>query len=111
MAAFNAEMFIGRCLRSLLNQSLNHNAYKIIVINDGSNDKTSYALDLFKDPYDRILKIISNTENKGLPFSINRGIEESIGKYVVRVDSDDFVNYNFLEILKIYIDLNKNAMQ
>ena len=46
---FNQEKYIGRCLRSLLSQNYNKNLYEIIVINDGSIDKTSYALHLFKE--------------------------------------------------------------
>ena len=52
IAAYNAEKYIGRCLRSLLNQSLGRNFYEIIIINDGSQDKTGYAIDLFCDPKD-----------------------------------------------------------
>ena len=39
--AYNEELYIGRCIRSLLKQSLNEEDYEIIVINDGSNDKYS----------------------------------------------------------------------
>ena len=45
--AFNSEMFIGRCIRSLLNQSIHNENYEIIVINDGSTDGTKRALNPF----------------------------------------------------------------
>ena len=48
---YNGEKYIGRCLRSLLNQTYSKEKYEIIVVNDGSTDKTSYALELFKDDY------------------------------------------------------------
>ena len=41
IAAYNADKYIGRCLRSLINQSLEKKYYEIIVVNDGSTDKTS----------------------------------------------------------------------
>ena len=44
----NQEKYIGRCLRSLLSQNFQRNEYQIIVIDDGSTDKTNYALELFK---------------------------------------------------------------
>ena len=48
VAAYNQEKYIGRCLRSLLNQPLPDSDYEILVVNDGSSDKTAYALELFR---------------------------------------------------------------
>ena len=101
---FNQEKYIGRCLRSLLSQNYNENLYEIIVINDGSIDRTSYALDLFKGD----IKIIKNKKNLGLPASLNLGIKKSKSEFIVRVDSDDYVNSNFLNVLKLYLEFNKN---
>ena len=53
----NQEKYLGRCLRSLLEQSLRRSLYEIIVINDGSTDKTSYALEIFKDEI-KILNVL-----------------------------------------------------
>ena len=101
---YNQEMFIGRCLRSLLDQSLKFEDYELIVINDGSNDKTSELLKLYKNE----IRIINNKKNKGLPFSINRGISEAKGQFVVRVDSDDYVNRDFLYTLHMFLSSNKD---
>ena len=46
---FNQEKWIGRCLRSLLNQTMERSNYEIIVVDDGSTDRTAFALDLFLD--------------------------------------------------------------
>lgn len=108
VAAYNQEKYIGRCLRSLLSQSMPHSDYEIIVINDGSSDRTGYALDLFIDPIESLIKVISNEKNIGLPGSLNRGIEISRGKYIVRVDADDFVNTNFINFLYYFLESNKN---
>lgn len=45
--ARNAEMYIGRCLRSLLNQTINFNKYEIILIDDASTDKTKEVIKTF----------------------------------------------------------------
>ena len=109
VAAYNQELFIGRCLRSLLHQSLNHVDYEIIVVNDASTDKTGYSLSQFVDPTSNVLKVIDNDMNLGLPASLNKGISQAEGEFVVRVDSDDFVNYNFLGFLYNYLLLNPSS--
>ena len=100
---YNGERFIGRCLRSLLHQTLSKEKYEIIVINDASKDKTSYALQLFKED----IKIINNEKNLGLPASLNKGIISSRANFIVRVDSDDYVSIHFLEILSEFLLQNK----
>lgn len=109
VAAFNQEKFIGRCLRSLLHQTLAHSDYEIVVVNDGSSDRTSFALSLFTDRFDSPVKVIENTRNLGLPASLNRGLHAARAPYVVRVDSDDFVNSNFINFLSFYLDVNLDA--
>ena len=99
---YNQEKYIGRCLRSLLAQSFPRNEYQIIVIDDGSTDKTSYALELFKNE----IVLIRNKVNKGLPYSLNKGIKNTKSKYIVRVDSDDYVNEDFLKFLISYLEQN-----
>jgi len=106
---FNQERFIGRCLRSLLHQTMSNKDYEIIVINDGSTDRTQYALELFCDPFDSIVKVITNDVNLGLPASINIGLHESTAPFIVRVDSDDFVNSNFLSFLYFFLEVNDYA--
>jgi glycosyltransferase involved in cell wall biosynthesis len=104
VAAYNQEKYIGRCLRSLLNQTLPQDAYEIIVVNDGSTDRTPYALELFHDA----IHTIANDQNRGLPASINRGILAAKTQYIVRVDADDYVNTNFLNFLYFFLDQNSD---
>lgn len=95
----NQEKYIGRCLRSLLAQSYSRDAFEIIVIDDGSHDRTPYALELFQDA----ITLMRNDTNLGLPASINRGIRAAKAPYVVRVDSDDYVNAEFLSLLHLFL--------
>jgi len=105
VAAYNQEKFIGRCLRSLLHQTLSHENYEIIVVDDGSSDRTSYALKQFND-HENPVKVIHNKKNRGLPASLNRGIRAARAPVIVRVDADDFVNTNFLNFLYFYLVTN-----
>ena len=109
VAVFNQEKYIGRCLRSLINQSLPSDSFEIIAVDDGSTDKTPYALSLFEGGFGVNIKILTNQKNLGLPASINRGIEEANGEYVVRVDADDFVNAHFLNFLFWFLKTNETS--
>jgi len=101
--AYNQENYIGRCLRSLLNQSLSQDDYEIIIVDDGSTDRTKYALDLFKGD---LIKVIYHEKNMGLPYSLNTAIKNAAGKYIVRVDSDDYVNKHYLLFLSTFLETN-----
>ena len=106
---YNQELYIGRCLRSLISQNFPNNNYEIIVVDDGSNDKTPYALSQFAGPNEPKVIIHSNKKNLGLPASLNIAIQISSSPYIVRVDSDDFVNSNFLNFLHYYLCSNPRA--
>lgn len=99
---YNQEKWVGRCLRSLINQTMDRDQYEIIVVNDGSTDRTDYALKLFEDE----IILINNKENKGLPASLNIGIKKSRANHIVRVDADDYVNENFIFLLNEFLLLN-----
>ena len=100
----NQEKYIGRCIRSLLNQSLDQSLFEIIIINDGSTDRTKFALDLFKGD---LIKLINLDRNYGLPYALNIGINNALGKYIIRVDSDDYVNSNYLLFLLNFLEYNR----
>lgn len=100
--AYNSEKFILRCLRSIFQNSLNRDEYEIIVINDGSSDKTEQILDIYRDE----IIYIKNKTNQGLPSSLNKGIKNSRGQFIVRVDSDDYVHKDYLYILMLHLQLN-----
>lgn len=102
--AYNQEKYIGRCLRSLLNQTFPRDDYEIIVVDDGSEDRTAFALDLFTED----IKLIRNEKNMGLPASLNKAIHAAASPYVVRVDSDDYVNAHFLELLCMFLNMNSH---
>ena len=48
-------------------------------------------------------------ENKGLPTALNRGIKKSKGRFIIRLDSDDYVHFEYLNILSLFMKMNSNV--
>lgn len=96
---YNAEKYISRCLDSIINQSYKN--IQIIVIDDGSTDKGVLILDKYKEDDNRIS--VYRTENRGVSYARNLGIEKAKGEYFVFVDADDFVQKDMIE--KMYYRL------
>ena len=96
---YNQEKFLGRCIRSLLSQKYNKNNYEIIIVNDGSTDNTPKVI----NKYANQLEILNNKDNLGLPQSLNIGINYASGSFIIRVDSDDYVNNKFLLYLSDFL--------
>lgn len=84
MPVYNAEHYIKESIESILNQTY-HN-FEFIIIYDKSSDHT---LDIILSYDDKRIILLINEENKGLAFALNRGLEHSRGKYIIRMDSDD----------------------
>ncbi|MCM1137470.1 MAG: glycosyltransferase [Duncaniella sp.] len=91
---YNVEKYIERCLLSLLNQHLDTESYEIICINDGTKDNSCSIIQKYQQTNKNIRLV--NKINGGLSSARNRGIEESKGKYIMFVDSDDYIIPNSL---------------
>ena len=109
IVTYNEEKHISRAIRSCLDQSLPRNEYEIIVVNDGSTDKTKNILSTFQGFYAGLpfIKVITLGESMGIGYASNKGIEQALGQYVVRVDADDYVNNKMLEIGQLFLNMNK----
>lgn len=90
---YNVEPYLRECIDSLINQTISF--HKIILINDGSTDRSGKICEEYCDRYD-FIKLI-NQDNRGLGAARNVGIRNSQADYVVFVDSDDFVSDRMVE--------------
>lgn len=107
ICAYNHEKWIERCLRSVINQELiDKDDFEIIFVDDFSTDSTQKILKKFEK--EKKLIVLKNKENIGLPASINRAMQDCSGRYVVRVDSDDYVQRTFLYHMKFFLDFNRH---
>ncbi len=88
--AYNAQKFLGKCLDSLLRAG-QYKEMELLVVDDGSADKTAEIAKSYEQHYKGIVRVLSK-ENGGHGSAINLGIREAKGKYFRVVDSDDTVN-------------------
>jgi len=84
LPAFNCEKYIGQAIQSVLQQTFTD--FEFIIINDGSNDNTEEVIKSFSDS--RII-YEKNDSNKGLVYTLNKGVDKAVGKYIARMDGDD----------------------
>lgn len=93
--AYNVEKYITRCLDSLCRQT--YRDIEIIVIDDGSNDKTGEICERFQKTDSRIS--VFHQINGGVSHARNKGIQYATGKYMVFVDADDWLDYDMIEFM------------
>lgn len=91
--AYNVEKYIGKCIESILNQSLKE--IEVIIINDGSKDKTLEIIKEYEKKDKRI--IVIDKENGGVGTARNEGLKISRGEYILFLDSDDWIEKDYLE--------------
>lgn len=92
---YNVERYLQRCVDSVLNQTLKDK--EIILVDDGSPDKCPQICDEYASKYDEI--VVVHKPNGGLASARNAGMNCATGKYILFIDSDDWIDENTLEEL------------
>ncbi len=93
---YNGEKTLNKAVDSVLNQSLAE--LQIILIDDGSTDKTPVLLQQYKMSDNRI-ETLTHSKNQGLGAARNSGIKLATGEYLFFLDADDYLHLNFIESL------------
>lgn len=101
---YKVENYVAKCLLSCLNQNYNKTDYEIIVINDGSPDKSLEIVMRIIEGYQNVT--IISQENKGLSAARNAGFKVAKGDYVWFIDSDDWIDISALKKLQMYCNEN-----
>lgn len=90
---YNAEKYLHKCIKSLLNQTKKE--LEFILINDGSTDNSEQIIKKYKD---KRIKYFKN-KNQGIGKTRNFGIDKATGKYIMFLDSDDYLREDACKIL------------
>lgn len=92
---YNVEKYLRDCIETIINQT--YKEIEIILVNDGSTDTSLEICNEYAEKNDKI-KIV-NKKNGGLSDARNVGLEHATGKYIMFVDSDDYLALNSCEVL------------
>lgn len=106
MPVHNAEDYLSDAIESILNQSFQ--SFELVIVNDGSNDKSAEILDYYACKDERIIVHTMN-KNMGLITTLNYGCQVARGKYIARMDSDDISLPNRFGKQVRYMDENHSV--
>ena len=102
---YNVEGYLKRCVDSILSQTYTN--IEIILVNDGSTDSSSQLCDEYQKKDNRIK--VEHKQNGGLSSARNAGLDIAKGDYIAFIDSDDWVEPNFIERLRtLLIETNSD---
>lgn len=104
ITTYNYGHFLERAMRSALDQSLQKDAYEVIVIDDASTDHTSQVLNNYQDD----VRIFRFEKNTGLSAARNEGIRKAKGQFIVFLDADDYIQKDMLYLQKMFLEHNNS---
>ncbi|WP_180136498.1 glycosyltransferase family 2 protein [Acinetobacter sp. YH12066] len=103
---YNAEFFLEDAIKSVLAQTYQN--WELILVNDGSTDDSLKIAKKYMNLDSRI-RLLDDGLNKKLPFRLNQIIDEAKYDYIVRMDADDIMHVNRLQIQLQFLEINKDV--
>ena len=100
---YNVEKYLSKCIQSLIDQD--YNDYEILLIDDGSTDKSGIICEQYAKKYENIY--VFHKKNGGLSDARNYGLQKALGDYILFVDSDDWIKKDILKEFSDIIENNK----
>jgi glycosyltransferase involved in cell wall biosynthesis len=102
ITSYNREEYLSRAIRSALAQRFAREEFEVVVVDDGSTD---HSPQIARD-YGNEIIFIRHDVNQGLPFARNTGIRRARGRYVVNLDSDDYIHEDLIYVEHLHLALN-----
>ncbi|MCR4923497.1 MAG: glycosyltransferase [Lachnospiraceae bacterium] len=92
---YNIELYVGQCIESIIKQTYKN--IEIILVDDGSLDKSGFICDLYSRKDDRVRVI--HKKNGGLVLARKSGLKASKGDYIANIDGDDWIEKDYIETM------------
>lgn len=96
---YNVEKYLEECLKSIICQIDDKGNSEIILVDDGSTDRSGFICDEYKKSYPNLIKVFHNT-NHGLLLTRRYGYKHAIGEYIINCDSDDRLEPDMFKRIK-----------
>jgi glycosyltransferase involved in cell wall biosynthesis len=104
ITSYNYGHFLERSIRSAIEQSIEKDAYEIIVIDDASTDHTALILENFQEN----IRAVRFEKNMGLAAARNEGVRKARGQFVIFLDADDYIHRDLLRVQKLFLEENNS---
>ena len=101
MPVYNEEKTVKKAVESVLKQT--YREIELIIIDDASTDSTPKIISELAKEDDRIV-MLRNSVNRGITYSLNRGLRKASGKYIARIDGDDWYHPRKLELQMTFLE-------
>ena len=98
---YNTEKHLKKCFDSIINQ--NNSEIEVVVVNDGSTDNSEVIIKEYTSKYKDVFTYYKK-DNTGVSDTRNFGVEKASGKYIMFLDSDDYIDKKLYDNIKKYID-------
>jgi glycosyltransferase involved in cell wall biosynthesis len=105
MPVLNAEKYVGTAIQSILSQT--YRDFELLVIDDGSTDRTAEIVRSFRD---HRIQHSTNPGNMGVVFTLNKGLKSSRGEFICRMDADDIAKPERIAHQIEYLDAHPDIM-
>ena len=107
---YNVEEYFERCLNSIFSQNVLSEHFEVVAINDGSTDRSLEIAQQIATQQSNL--IVVSQENKGQSAARNYGVRLAHGKYIWYVDSDDWIDQDFIKnLLEVAVDTGADIVE
>ena len=107
MPNYNYIEFIDQAIKSVINQNLNN--WELLIIQDGNIDNSEKIIKKYTKYFPDKIKVYRNKKRKGLQYCANLALKKSRGKYIIRLDPDDYLDESALLLMSSLLDKKKSV--